>query len=257
MNKLYKHNLNLIKNLIVNKDFDWIHLIIGKEGCGKSTLAIQTCKAIDPTFNASRVINDLEELKRVVRNSSAGQAILIDEGALFFFSGDAMTKDVKKIVKLFTAFRRYNLFFVVCVPCYYDIVSRIRDKRVKSGCIVYRRGVFGFFSRKRLNMIRKHRKNNSEIYPRANFVGTYPKLETQLWLNYLKKKDEILAEETKSDYIAQKVAANILGVHVNTISNLMKSGEIPYTMVKGTRKIKRSDIMDLKRQSTFKIHKPR
>lgn len=243
-----RKNLDLIKKIILEKDYDWIHLIIGKEGTGKSTLGLQVCKYFDETFDESRIINDLEELKVTVRNSKPGQAIMIDEGALFFYASDAMTKDVKEIIKLFTAFRKYNLFFVICVPQYYDIVSRIRDKRVKSATVVYKRGVFGFMSRAKLNRIYKNKINNQEVYPTPNFIERYDALDNDLWRRYLAKKTEILESRTQSKYISSKEAARILGIAYPTLMLWLNKKEIPYDIIHGKRKIKKEDVMKMKKQ---------
>ena len=248
MMKIYKVNLGKIRTIIVEKDFDWLHLIIGKEGIGKTTLAIWTCLAIDPTFNATRIVRDLEELKRVVRNSKQGQAILIDEGALFFFAGDAMTREVKETIKLFTAIRTYNLFICICVPNYYDIVSRIRDHRVKSGCRVVKRGWFWAYSRPSLNRIKRDKKHNREIFPEPDFRESFPKYEGKIWNNYIRKKQEIMQDATKSEYISTGQSGKILGVSRTTILTYIKQGLINARRYNKQWRIKRSDILDLRYQ---------
>lgn len=243
---ILKKNLDIVKNLLAKKDMDWIHLIIGKEGIGKTTLGLHICRYVDPTFTASRIVNDLEDLKRIVKYSKPGQAVLIDEGALFFYSGDAMTKDTKKIIKLFTAIRAYNLFFCICVPNYYDIVSRIRDHRVKSACRVVCRGWFWFYSRTKLNQIKRKPGINREIFPSPIFRESFDAVTGKLWDNYIIKKKEILEGETKSDFISANQASKILDISPRMVVQFVQKGIIDGRRYRKVFRIRRDDVLNLK-----------
>ena len=74
--EIWNKSLTMVKYAINNDDMDWLHIGVGRERTGKSTLSWQTCKYIDPTFNSERVAFNNEQLEYLIANCSKGQALL-------------------------------------------------------------------------------------------------------------------------------------------------------------------------------------
>lgn len=225
---------------LLRKDWDWLHICTGYEGSGKSTLALQMCLAVDPAFNAGRVCFTADEFMRAVDTSKKYQAILCDEGSEFLLSRNAMTKDSKDAVKLFTQMRSKNLFVVICIPSIDIIDSYVRDHRIRSMTRIVRRGAFEFYNGRQCKMIRKDPKTNQLVYPQPSFFDGFGKFDGRLWTAYLQKKrafrariknpfyfeqlDKYHARLEKSMTFAQ--VAKICNVHILTIKRWNKTYRI-------------------------------
>jgi excisionase family DNA binding protein len=246
MDETLMENLDGIKNLINNRDYDWVHLIIGGEGIGKSTLGLELCKYIDPKFCDWKIVFDLKQFKSAVMRAAKGSAIMIDEGALMLFSREALVTDVREAIKLFSAIREYNLFICINVPNFFIIDKYIREHRVKSVTRIVKRGWFHFYSKSRTSLIHRDKKKpNRIIYPTPNFRAHFPRLNGNLWDIYLKRKVAILKRESEV-WITTSQAAKMLHVVPRTIFAWIQQGKIKATKLgdeKGARwKIKKSDV---------------
>lgn len=112
------------------KNQDFIIIIIGKEGIGKSTLAAQLCSYVDPTFGVHKIHLKAAEFIGGLRKSVVGEAHDIDEGGLDLFSREAMRAGNVRMVKVFmAAVRRKGQLVVVNIPQYNMIDSYFRSGR--------------------------------------------------------------------------------------------------------------------------------
>lgn len=87
-----KKNADMISAFVTGRDYDWFHLVVGREGVGKSSFAVLFSKLLDPSFGVDRVVFSYEDFKRAVVTSDPGQVILVDEGGLLFFCLDKKEK---------------------------------------------------------------------------------------------------------------------------------------------------------------------
>ncbi|MAF36864.1 hypothetical protein CL622_07135, partial [archaeon] len=135
-NYLFDAGLHLktfnIQKSINNDDRDHFIVVCGKEGTGKSTLALQIACMLDPTFNLDRVCFKMIDFIKGMKETKPGQTFILDEGNLFLFSREAMSEDNKFMLKLFALMRQKNLCVIICVPNFFTLDSYIRDHRVDS-----------------------------------------------------------------------------------------------------------------------------
>lgn len=190
-------SLESIRDIINQKDYDWIHVIEGDEGVGKTSLAWSMCKKVDPKFDGEKnSIFNHKQLVDIVENSYPGMAVNIDEGALVFFSRDTMSKTNKASIKLMTGIRTFNLFITIPIPQFQLLDKYIREHRVKSVARIPYRGWAWFYSRRTVRMIRPDKKRPGHvIWPEWDFRDTFPdaaKLWPQEWERYKKKKNKNL-----------------------------------------------------------------
>lgn len=71
---------------IQKKDKDCIIAFDGKEGSGKTTIALQWCKYVDQSFNLNRICFTPEEFRESVYKAKKNQAIMFDEAFTGFSS---------------------------------------------------------------------------------------------------------------------------------------------------------------------------
>lgn len=233
-----KHNLMLIKR-ILKKDNDWLMCVLGYEGSGKSTLAILMALFVDPEFNVSRIVFTPEEFMAAVHDAKPYQAIVVDEGANVFFSRTAMRAESVDVTKLLAQIRFKRLFIVLTMPNYNMLERYVRTHRIKTIAKISKRGMYYFYSPKRVRMVKKGVDGKVE-FPSPNFLGAWEEYNGELWEEYLKKKDSYVSTGSKAKIwdekkrvikkmrksYTQRDIATILGVKKNTVRGWMEKYEI-------------------------------
>lgn len=117
-------------NELINSGAEQHHMmcVTGKIGKGKTTLGVQCCSMVDPTFDLSRVCYLPHQFFKAAQESKPGQAILIDEGGNFFKALNTMGKMSKNLGQYFQMMRAKRLFIVICYDEYEKMMREIRDK---------------------------------------------------------------------------------------------------------------------------------
>lgn len=123
--------LSFVRDKVIKRDFDFIALIDGYPGTGKSTLAMQLCYLLDPTFNLSRVCFRADEFTEAVVESQPYTCIMLDEAAASVSSTDATSKMSKALLKMLAEIRQKNLMIFFCCPTYFDLNKGISIFRTK------------------------------------------------------------------------------------------------------------------------------
>lgn len=190
---LFKAKLDVVIEAINNKNEDWVHLCIGREGVGKSSLAIQLCMYVDPTFDESRIIFNVQQFENAIVNAKRGQAVLIDEGALIAFSRDAMAKDVKYVIRTLSACRKLGLFICLCIPKLMLLDRYIREERAASLTRVVMRGRYFVYNKHRMVRLVRYMKNPyKKKKPKPMLKESYiacDKIYPELWNRYILKNE--------------------------------------------------------------------
>jgi len=235
MDKRLKANLDKIKKTIKDKDKDFVMVIDGAEGAGKSVLGLQICKYIDHTFCLERVGMTGEETAKIIRKATTNQGVQYDEGFTGLSSRAALSQINKMLVSLFMQVRQKNLFIVICIPSIFMLDKYAAMFRTKALIHVYEsrnRHLFFVFNR-------KHKKQllleGSKTYAygksikkmpifKGEFRGQYPideKAYRDKKARAMNKTDEYIVEKGIEDrnqliYIIHK-EFNLTGVEVSNI----------------------------------------
>lgn len=188
------------------KDKDCIITIDGKEGSGKSTLGLQWCKYIDPTFNLDRVAFTPEEFRSAIYAAKKGQAVMFDEAFTGFSSRAALSGVNKTLVSLMMQVRQKNLFVIIVLPTFFLLDKYISIFRTRVLAHVYetggRRGYFRIFSgkKKRLLVLNKAARTYSyaiKTKKKGRFYGVFA-LGDEYEEKYRKRKLEALEKSEKN-----------------------------------------------------------
>jgi energy-coupling factor transporter ATP-binding protein EcfA2 len=126
--KMYRRCYNISKRL---NDKDMFTLITGYEGVGKSTVAGLMAMLISPSFKASQYCYTEADFLEAVKAAKAGDSLILDEGAQFLFSREAMTQVNRSTLKVLALVRQRNLHIIACVPDYWAIDKKIREHRAR------------------------------------------------------------------------------------------------------------------------------
>lgn len=102
----------------VRDDHQVVGIIDGDTGSGKSNLAIHVAQCLDPDWDLELFyIYEAEDIGKAIRNINTPYPVfLFDEGSILLNSKDSMSRDSKKISKLFDSMRYLHVTSLICCP---------------------------------------------------------------------------------------------------------------------------------------------
>jgi hypothetical protein len=191
-----KTNLDEIKDSVLNKGWDYIAVVSGIPGVGKSTLAQTICKYLDPTFNTKDRIcfngTGEEGLVQRTTNGSLGQAYMLDESFETMNTKVSRSSEFVRIMNHLQLIRQKGLFIILCLPNFFDLNKGIAIFRTTHLFVVYhdnfKRGYFGAFGRdgKRILYVKGNKYVDYNCI-KPNFKGRF----TKEWIANQKQYDEL------------------------------------------------------------------
>jgi len=201
-NKL-KHQLDTKLNPRINKkDFDWVWIVDGSEGSGKSTFAQQIAKVLDPTFCIERMCMTPNEFTKAILKANKGQCVIFDEAFTGLSSRASLTEINKLLVSLMMEMRQKNLIVIVVMPTIFLLDKYVALFRSRGLFHVYlkngRRGQWIYFNNKKkklLYLLGKKLYDYSK--PRSGFRGRFLDQYTIDEAEYRKKKGWALMNKSR------------------------------------------------------------
>lgn len=134
----------LITKEWIEKKYDYIIVISGGTGEGKSTLGIQLAKSVQRLyfrrFYFDNIVYNLRDLIEKISTSPPGTVIIIDEAVDLLFRRDAITSESKTLVKLLDKCRYKRLILIFILPNIWSLDKHVRDSRVRMWMWVPKRG---------------------------------------------------------------------------------------------------------------------
>ena len=185
---------------VVAKDWDWVVLIDGIEGGGKSVLAQQMAYEVDNTLSLDRITFTPETFKSAVKNANKYQSVIYDEAYTGLSSRGTMSDINKTLVQMLAEIRQKNLFIFIVMPTFFDLDRYVAIWRSKGLIHVYtdneyERGRFAFYNKDRKKLLyilgKKFYDYNK---PRANFRGRFTNYYVVDEVEYRAKKLKALSE---------------------------------------------------------------
>lgn len=192
----------------LRRDFDWVHANAGREGTGKSTLGIEICRMVDPSFCLDRIAFTPQEFYRTLLNAPRYSAVMFDEGGEGLYSRDSASRFNKILVKQMMMIRGRNLFILINIPDFTVLDKGLRSRRVLSltetiafpNPVTYdlERGLYDFFTADVLGSY--YRDEFGRMFrPEPTFTGVFPSLQNDpIYIPYITKKDEVYVKRSKS-----------------------------------------------------------
>ncbi len=116
ISKEIKKQFDKSKEIVMNADQDRIFIITGREGSGKSWLAMQMAAYLDPTFSLDNVCFTTEQFGSRIRSVDKYKSIVFDEAFRGLSSKGALSKENKKLIKILIECRQRNLFIFIVLP---------------------------------------------------------------------------------------------------------------------------------------------
>lgn len=190
-----RYNVEKIKDYCMTQNQDWIVLITGGEGSGKSTIGRHMAEMFDPKFSISKqmvyTFNEEYSYLDFINNfrNKPYRAVVFDEAVTALFARDHSKGEVRDAVKIFNLNRQLNHFSILIVPSFWGIDVDLRERRSRSLLYVFQdeynyRRRYAYYSRKKIpnistnDMARKVFLSSSLFLKhfKPDFIEAFPKL---------------------------------------------------------------------------------
>jgi hypothetical protein len=178
MDNFLRSNLTHIKDA-VKQDFDFVFVVDGMEGSGKSVLAQQCAYFCDNTFNINRICFTPDQFKKAILAAEKYQAVIFDEAFGGLSAREALGMVNRSLIAMMAEIRQKNLFVFIVLPTFFDLDKNIALWRSRILIHVelekgYKRGLYYFYTAKRKLKLyldgKKFYKYNKKL---ANFPGRF------------------------------------------------------------------------------------
>ena len=113
-NQLRKGHIKVTKG-----DQDRVYVVTGREGLGKSTLAMQLAYTVDQNLSLDNIVFTANQLEKRITEAKQFTAIIFDEGFSGLSSKGAISKENKRLVTLLMMMRQRNLFLFIVLPSFF------------------------------------------------------------------------------------------------------------------------------------------
>lgn len=123
IDSIVKSELDKVKERVLKKDRDYVAVYDGEEGVGKSVLAMQHARHLDPNFNLDHVVFTADDFIKIIKDSKTkkGTAIVLDETFNAANSRASLTEINRSMIALATEMRQKNLFILLVLPSFFDL----------------------------------------------------------------------------------------------------------------------------------------
>jgi len=224
INQRLQANLQQISKRLKQKDQDFVMVIDGAEGVGKSVFGMQIGMHVDPTLSLDRICMSHGEFKDVIKKANQYQCIIYDEAFTGLSSRSSLSQINRMLVTLMMQMRQKNLFVIVILPSFFMLDKYVALWRARCLIHVYEskgRRLFFVFNRKNKKILWL---NGSKTYTYAetirrqgiDFKGEFHGKYVVSEKDYRDKKrkalehfDELI-DEHKKYMIQRNVLINIL-----------------------------------------------
>jgi ribosomal protein L37AE/L43A len=131
-------NLLWWRNAVMNQDIDFVCLVDGVEGGGKSVHAMQIAAFMDKDRKIdidTQVCYTNEDLTRAITTLPKFKSVVFDEAGRGFNRRSSTDKANVQLVNLFRECRKNNLFLFIVMPSFYDMDMNMAVWR--SRCLIH------------------------------------------------------------------------------------------------------------------------
>jgi len=204
----YKHDTSIITILLnvyehLKKNYDYLLIIVGDTGTGKSHLGLQLLETWNQLIlkksvtkeTAQYMASDYKVWLRNFNDLQQYEMNIYDEGATSLDSKDFMTKLSRDLSKLFNVFRAKKFFSVIILPSYFDLNKYFREKRLRGLIWVDKRGHYKFYTKIGINFLNAYNeKSNFKSMYRAHPVheSLFPEYNGCMLRPYEKEKEKTI-----------------------------------------------------------------
>lgn len=123
MPPIVKTELDKVRVRVLSKDRDFVAVVDGEEGVGKSVLAQQIAAYFDPDFNLNKICFNADDFLRIIKDpkTKKGSCIVLDEAFAAANNRASLTEVNRAMIGVATEMRQKNLFVLMVLPSFFDL----------------------------------------------------------------------------------------------------------------------------------------
>ncbi len=195
-------NLQKSKNAVNFKGWDYVCIVSGIPGVGKSTFAQVLAKFFDPNFESWQICFTADEFKQKTSAGKKGQAFVLDESFADLNSSLSRSPEFIALINHLQLIRQKNLFLILVLPDFFALAKNIALFRANHlfvpYSVEYKHGDVAVFDREAKRQLYIKGK------PFVDYQAVQPNFRCDFqghWFcdveDYKKRKDEHLIEQAK------------------------------------------------------------
>ena len=243
----------------LKKGLDHFIVICGREGWGKSTLAINIAAWIDPRFTKARIVSNTQEyLEQLHKKADAiketgidrenAESLVLDEGT-DLLSRESLSKTNVMLTKTFFIQRALGFLVIVNIPNFFMLDTVVRLHRVRTLIELTGAKEYKAITSKGIKIVAKVGAKEKNVlgvklptnwFWYGSFQFKFP--NTVDYLEYEKQKlqgivgtlNELKDNSKLGAFVKSSTAAKKLGVKTNVIVANIKKGKIKGKKIGGT-----------------------
>jgi len=177
IDNILRNELDCVRYRVLEKDFDFVTIVDGREGSGKSVLAQQIGAYLDPKFSIENIVFTSEDFIKKIKDPKVhkGSCIILDEAFNAINSRASMSEVNRSMGAVATEMRQKNLFIIIVLPSFFDLDKQFAIHRSSSLIHTYlkdsvERGQFLLFPRsKKLHLYLNGKKTYNYSKPKSPF----------------------------------------------------------------------------------------
>ena len=189
------------------KNWDYLAIVSGFSGSGKSTFAMECCRALDPTFDINKVAFTADDFVRITLEVPEYSAVMLDESFADLNSKVTMSPEFRTVVNHLQLIRQKRLYLFLLLPNFFDLAKPMSLFRASHLFYVYEyengeRGRFRFYDRDdKIKLYVKGMKFMDYNAHTSTFFGQFWEDHVVDEELYLKKKSEHLQEQGRQEKV--------------------------------------------------------
>lgn len=188
--------LDAVKKNNEKRDEDYVVLIDGYEGTGKSTLAQQIGRYLDNSLNLDKVCMTADEFKQRIINAKRFDCIIYDEAVMGLSSSDSITRIGRLLKSMMMQMRQKNLYVIIIIPTFFELNKYAVLSRAKGLFRTYknkgRKGFFVAYNQEDMKKMYLKGKRTHTYCIRSYFTGRFVGKYVVDDALYRKKKEDAL-----------------------------------------------------------------
>lgn len=118
---ILKSQLDKVKTMVTKKDRDFVMVIDGEEGVGKSVLGMQIANYLDPNFDLDKIVFNADQFLEGIKKHNKYSCIMLDEAFNASNARASLTEVNRSMLGVATEMRQRNLFVIMIIPSFFDL----------------------------------------------------------------------------------------------------------------------------------------
>lgn len=180
-----KQELEKIKHAVTKKDRDFVMVVDGEEGSGKSVLAMQIAKYLDSRFDLRQLVFNSDQFLDMIKVVPKNSCIVLDEAYAASNARASLSEVNRSMIGVATEMRQRNLYVIFVLPTFFDLDKYFALWRCRALIHVYfnkegGRGRYIIFPKTQKKLLYLNGKKKYDYskpqspYPACRFFNYYP-----------------------------------------------------------------------------------